>query len=120
MRRQMIVCLLVGLWLALVGVTCVMAQDTANTPTPKPTKEEVKKIDINSATSEELQTLPKIGPKMAQVIINNRPYEKIEDLMKVKGIKDKVFAKIKDLIEAKPVEQPEPTPTPTLTPTPQS
>jgi predicted DNA-binding helix-hairpin-helix protein len=40
----------------------------------------VKKIDINSATVKELETLPGIGPKMAQAIIDQRPYEKPEVL----------------------------------------
>jgi competence protein ComEA len=37
----------------------------------------------------------------AQAIIDGRPYEKIEDIMKVKGIKQGEFSKIKDLITVK-------------------
>jgi competence protein ComEA len=37
----------------------------------------------------------------AQAIIDGRPYEKIEDIMKVKGIKQGEFNKIKDLITVK-------------------
>jgi DNA uptake protein ComE-like DNA-binding protein len=39
--------------------------------------------------------------KVGQGIIDGRPYEKIEDIMKVKGIKQGVFNKIKDLITVK-------------------
>jgi len=37
----------------------------------------------------------------AQAIIDGRPYEKIEDIMKVKGIQQGEFNKIKDLITVK-------------------
>ena len=59
---------------------------------------DVKKLDINMATLEELQTLPDIGPETAQAIIDGRPYEKVEDLLKVKGIADKKLAEIRDLV----------------------
>ena len=42
--------------------------------------------------------LPDIGPVKAQAIIDGRPYTKIEDVMKVKGIKQGIFNKIKDWI----------------------
>jgi competence protein ComEA len=60
-----------------------------------------KKTNINTATKEELDALPGIGPVRARLIINGRPYQKIEDIMKVKGIKQAEFNKIKDLITVK-------------------
>ena len=68
---------------------------------PQIQNQESKKISINSATIEELSTLPGIGPAMAQRIIdyrNNQSFQKIEDIMNVKGIKEKLFMKIKDYI----------------------
>src|SRR4030042_4855998 len=61
-------------------------------------------IDINTATLEQLDTLPEIGPKTAQAIIDyrnvNGPFARIEDLLDVSGIGSATFNKIKDQITA--------------------
>lgn len=56
------------------------------------------KVNINTADKAALDALPGIGPVKAQAIIDGRPYKTIEDVMKVSGIKEKAFEKIKDMI----------------------
>jgi competence protein ComEA len=55
-------------------------------------------VNINTATQEQIEALPGIGKVKAQAIIAGRPYEKTEDIMKVKGIKQGIYNKIKDYI----------------------
>ena len=56
------------------------------------------KVNINMATVEELDTLPGIGPTMAQRVIEGRPYGSVDDITRVKGIGEATFEKLKDLI----------------------
>jgi len=57
-----------------------------------------QRVNINSASKEELEMIPGIGPAKSQAIIDGRPYNTAEDIMKVKGIKQGIFNKIKDYI----------------------
>lgn len=60
-----------------------------------------KKVDINTADKSELMTLPNIGEKRADAIIEYRQknkFNKIEDIKNVSGIGDKYFEAMKDMI----------------------
>lgn len=62
-------------------------------------------IDLNLATALELETLPGIGPKLAESIIRHRtgqPFRTIDDLMNVSGIGEKKFEAMRDLIAIRP------------------
>lgn len=60
------------------------------------------KVNLNTATSEELQTLNGVGPATAEKILDyrnaNGGFKKIEDLKNVSGIGDKTFEKLKEQI----------------------
>ncbi len=61
-----------------------------------------EKININNATQAQLESLDGIGPALAKRIIEYRGQSKfktIEDIMKVNGIKEDTFNKIKDFIK---------------------
>ena len=61
----------------------------------------IKLISLNSATKEELQTLPGIGPSIAQRIIDYREsstFQTLEQIKDVKGIGEALFNKIQDKI----------------------
>lgn len=81
--------------------------ETENTTVKEQVKELVSenksgKININTANSEELQSLKGIGPSTASSIIAYREeyggFSSIEEIMNVKRIGEKTFAKIKDRI----------------------
>jgi competence protein ComEA len=69
---------------------------------PSPGGATAGKININTATAEELDALPGIGPSFAQRIIEyretNGAFKSIEDIVLVRGIGEATLAKIKDLI----------------------
>ncbi|HAA80984.1 competence protein ComEA [Thermoanaerobacter thermohydrosulfuricus] len=73
-----------------------------NNISPTSTIQKNEKININTATKEELQTLPGIGPVTAERIIefreNKGSFKKIEDIMNVPRIGPKMFEQIKDKI----------------------
>lgn len=55
-------------------------------------------ININTASANDLDTLPGVGPKTAEKIISGRPFTKIEELITKKIVGQATFEKIKDKI----------------------
>lgn len=93
----------------LVGTASAESTVSADTERPKKqSKEEAlknRRIELNSATEAELMLLPGVGEKMAATIIEQRkvnPFQRPEDLMRIKGIGEKKFAKLQPYITVRP------------------
>lgn len=74
-----------------------------NSQNDKKTNQKTKKVNINTATQEELNSLPGVGESTANKILNYRKekgkFKTKEDIKNVSGIGESKFNKIKDLIE---------------------
>jgi len=85
-----------ALGLAALIVALSFAPVYAQSTSPK------AKVNINTASASELESLPRIGPKVAQRIVDfrtkNGNFKKAEEIMKVQGIGEKIYEQIKELI----------------------
>lgn len=60
-----------------------------------------KKIDLNSATEEDLTSLPGVGKREAKRIISGRPYRDAHDLVSKRVMSESAYEKIKGAVAAK-------------------
>ena len=105
------------MWLSVLIASPVLAQ-TSPSKSPAPTATTAPKttappqeragspeqgglVDINSASAEELDKLPGVGPARAKAIISHRPYNGKDDLAQRKVIPQNVYDQIKDKIIAR-------------------
>lgn len=97
---------------ALVSLFAVhpQAQTTPRQPAAPAATKPLVVVNLNSATLQELETLPGVGAKTAERIIDYRtkkgPFKKIEELMKVQGIGEKSFLKLKPQLTVASQAQP--------------
>ena len=96
LNRKMVIAVLVALLVGWLSVINLNAGET-------------EKININTASAEELTQLKGIGPSHAAKIIEfrekNGPFKLPEDLVQVPGVGQKTFEKNKDLISVEESKQ---------------
>lgn len=83
--------------------TTEKSQNTTSISTNATGKNQNTKVNINTATQTELETLPGIGPSTASKIVSyrkeNGKFKSIEEIKKVNGIGESKYKKIKELIK---------------------
>lgn len=88
--------------LTLLVILAMAAVSLAAVDQPPPTNAGKQLVNINNADAVQLAKLPQIGAKMAQRILEYRKssggFKRLQDLLKVKGIGEKLFAKLQPLI----------------------
>jgi competence protein ComEA len=113
MKKQLALAALAALIVVALGSTRAIArQQTTSNPPPAPpaqtTAAPVTPVNLNTATSADLEKLPGVGPAVAARIIEyrqkNGAFKKIEDLMNVRGIGEKTFLRLKPLITIAPAK----------------
>ena len=88
-------------WAAPPQTASESSTTTTTTRTTKSTKAKTSsKIDINSASQQELESLPGIGPATSAKIVEGRPYRAKSDLMTRKILSRSEYNKVKNEIVA--------------------
>ena len=100
MQRPSVTAALLIASLTLTAPSWAMSPQSTARSTDVASDEE--KVELNSATPEQLEALPGIGPRTAELIVEYRNesggFKKIEELMNVRGIGERTFLRLRPLI----------------------
>jgi competence protein ComEA len=98
---------IVALSALAIAQPCTAGAAQASSASRPAAKAEAAMINLNTASVKELETLPGIGAKTAERIVEyrqkNGPFKKIEELMNVQGIGETSFLKLKPQLTVAPV-----------------
>ena len=103
-NRLLTIVILAALALTLNSATAVAQGKGKATPKTTATKSAPAKaalLDLNSASKQELMTLPGIGDALSQKIIEGRPYARKDQLVSKNIVPQATYDKIKDQVIAK-------------------
>lgn len=104
--KQTFVSLVLALLVVTLGVAAAHADGSPRVQRVATVAESAQRVDLNSAGSEELQSLPGVGPALAARIVafrqENGPFRTVDDLLAVKGIGPKMLEKLRDKLTANP------------------
>lgn len=100
--RRYVSALAIGLMLAATPIARVDAL-TAGAAARGSVQEPAEQVDINTATAEELETVPGIGPATAARIIEWREtqgrFERLEDLLNIRGIGTRTLERLRPYLK---------------------
>ena len=84
---------------ALLAATLILCAEAKKRPPEQP-------LDLNTATAEQLEQLPAVGPGMADAIVEFReksgPFRRVEDLLAIRGITKQRLEKIRPYVIVNP------------------
>ena len=102
MRRAAALLSIGGIALSAGGACLQAAQLEGQDGDLQPRREQVSptsaKLDINAAGVDELVRLPGMTPQLAEQIVQNRPYRKLDDLLTRRVLGKKQFARIREFV----------------------
>ena len=66
---------------------------------------EGRRLDLNEASAEDLELLPRVGPAIAGRIVAARPFASVDELTRVRGIGERTLERLRPLVRVGPDEE---------------
>ena len=96
-----LITLIFAIALALTSCLAAPPKKGESDKTPPSATKSIEKLDLNSATVEQLKALPGIGEAYAGKIVKGRPYKGKDELVSKQVVRQATYDKIKDLVIAR-------------------